>query len=54
MKKNYMSPACREYKVNTSNLFATSPLFGSGEVEGSEMNTKEEKTSGSGIWDLYN
>lgn len=55
MKKNkYVSPACKEYAVRMTEIIALS--FGNGEADGDALvkEQKEEQSSGSGIWDLYN
>lgn len=58
MKKTYIAPKSKEYKVSTQCMIAESiPVGGSGsetpKTDGDGAFTKEEK-SGAGIWDLYN
>lgn len=55
MKKSYIVPSCKEFQVRPVEMIATSPSV---EVTPDDPtknwgNTKEEKTQGSGIWDLY-
>lgn len=52
MKKTYVTPVSKEYQVHVQNMLAESLGFGTGEA--TEGDVKEEKSSGSGIWDLYN
>lgn len=54
MKKIYISPVSVIYAVNTTEIIALS-FSGDGNANPNvEVDTKEEKASGSGIWDLYN
>lgn len=54
MKKTYIAPKTRAFQVSTQNLMETSvPIIGDG-MDGKDALGKEEKASGSGIWDLYN
>lgn len=56
MKKTYISPVSKCFAVNTTELIALS-MGGDkdpGANSGTTVETKEEKTSGAGMWDLYN
>lgn len=55
MKKTYIAPKTKAFQVHVQGMLLAESLgfggTGSGEIN--EVETKEEKNSGGGIWDLY-
>lgn len=53
MKKNYITPSCKEFQVRPLGLILAGSIKIDGDGNDGWGNTKAEKEQNSGIWDLY-